>query len=117
MTVMLSSLITTALALATVEERPGALRESSPTICDPNVKQYSGYFDLTTGDKHYFFWFFESRSSPSTDPVLLWMTGGPGCSSAVALFGENGPCTVNAAGDDTALNPYSWNSNANMCAS
>jgi hypothetical protein len=34
--------------------------------------------------------FFESRSSPSTDPFVLWMTGGPGCSSLVALFYENG---------------------------
>lgn len=42
------------------------------------------------------------------------MTGGPGCSSEVALFGENGPCQVNKAGDNTTLNPYSWNSNANL---
>ena len=61
-----------------------------------------------------FYWFFESRSAPATDPVLLWMTGGPGCSSEVALFGENGPCTVNADGTDTATNPHSWNSNANL---
>lgn len=75
----------------------GALEEKShapeTAICDP-VQQYSGYFNLSTGDKHYFYWFFESRSAPATDPVVLWMTGGPGCSSEVALFGENGPCTV-----------------------
>jgi hypothetical protein len=55
---------------------------AATAICD-NVTQYSGYFKLTTGDKHYFYWFFESRSSPSTDPVVMWMTGGPGCSSEV----------------------------------
>ena len=59
---------------------------ASEAICD-NVVQHSGYFNLTTGDKHYFYWFFESRSNPSTDPVVMWMTGGPGCSSEVALFG------------------------------
>jgi len=42
------------------------------------------------------------------------MTGGPGCSSEVALFGENGPCTVNAEGTATTTNPHSWNSNANL---
>ena len=41
--------------------------------------------------------------SSGTDPLLLWMTGGPGCSSEVALFGENGPCHVNANGTGTTL--------------
>eukprot|EP00966_Prymnesium_polylepis_P202097 4682012-Prymnesium_polylepis.1 len=44
----------------------------------------------------------------------MWLTGGPGCSSEVALFGENGPCSVNADGTDTISNPYSWNSRANL---
>ena len=84
------------------------------SLCDP-VKQYSGYYSLTTGlDKHYFYWFFESRRSPATDPLILWMTGGPGCSSEVALFGENGPCSVNANGTGTIHNPHSWNSRANL---
>jgi len=96
----------------------GALDERShvgaSALCD-TVQQYSGYYNLTTGkDKHYFYWFFESRNDPATDPVVLWMTGGPGCSSEVALFGENGPCTVNADGSATATNPYSWNSNASL---
>ena len=42
------------------------------------------------------------------------MTGGPGCSSEVALFGENGPCKVNAEGTNTTVNPNSWNTKANM---
>lgn len=42
------------------------------------------------------------------------MTGGPGCSSEVALFGENGPCSVNADGTGTIPNNYSWNTKANV---
>ena len=82
-------------------------------ICD-GVAQYSGFTNLTTGDKHYFSWAFESRNDPATDPVILWMTGGPGCSSEVALFGENGPCKVNEDGTATTPNPYSWNNNATL---
>lgn len=41
-------------------------------------------------DKEYFFWFFESQDKPSDDPVVLWLTGGPGCSSTLALLAENG---------------------------
>jgi cathepsin A (carboxypeptidase C) len=69
-----------------------------PKLCERSVKQYSGYFNIAK-DKHMFFWwvqkavrgftaeylivyvlwrFFESRSSPSTDPLVLWMNGGPG---------------------------------------
>eukprot|EP00656_Telonema_subtile_P037782 TRINITY_DN4213_c0_g8_i1.p1 TRINITY_DN4213_c0_g8~~TRINITY_DN4213_c0_g8_i1.p1 ORF type:complete len:455 (-),score=118.09 TRINITY_DN4213_c0_g8_i1:255-1619(-) len=109
------------LALAAASPLPyalrGALDERShvgdSALCDP-VQQYTGYFKLTTGDKHYFYWFFESRNDPVNDPVVLWMTGGPGCSSEVALFGENGPCQVTADGSNTTTNPYSWNNNASL---
>ena len=57
---------------------------------------------------------FESRRTPSTDPILLWLTGGPECSSELALFTENGPCKVNSEGTDTTNNPYSWNTQANL---
>eukprot|EP00954_Amorphochlora_amoebiformis_P018458 1326262-Amorphochlora_amoeboformis.AAC.3 len=67
-----------------------------------------------TRDLHYFFWHFESRDNPLTDPVILWMTGGPGCSSSLAQFHENGPCKVNKDHKTTRVNPYSWNSNASM---
>lgn len=40
----------------------------------------SGYVDVANDgpSKSYFYWFFESRSSPSTDPLIVWLTGGPG---------------------------------------
>jgi cathepsin A (carboxypeptidase C) len=50
------------------------LRITEPTICDSQVKQYSGYLDITTG-KHLFFWFFESRHSPETSDFIYWTNG------------------------------------------
>jgi len=88
-------------------------RAVTEPICD-DVAQYTGYYKLDTGDKNYFYWFFESRGNPATDPIILWLTGGPGCSSMVALFGENGPCTVNDDGATTTTNPWSWNNNASI---
>lgn len=53
-----------------------------------------------------FYLFFESRKSKS-EPVVIWLTGGPGCGSEVALFYENGPFHI---ADNMSLiwNDYGW---------
>ncbi|KAJ0159601.1 Carboxypeptidase S1, partial [Colletotrichum tanaceti] len=85
-------------------------------ICEktPGVKQFSGYFDVGT-DQNMFFWFFEARKDAKTAPLALWLNGGPGCSSMIGLFQENGPCTF-GKGDvaEPVVNPNSWNNFANM---
>ena len=69
------------------------LRVTEPTLCERNVKQHSGYLDIAE-DKHLFFWFFEARENPETAPLILWMNGGPGCSSSTGLLFELGPCRI-----------------------
>mmetsp|Transcript_28426 Transcript_28426/g.51367 ORF Transcript_28426/g.51367 Transcript_28426/m.51367 type:complete len:238 (-) Transcript_28426:1625-2338(-) len=99
-------------------------------FCDPNSPlSLSGYFGMdgskydTHDTKHYFYWFFERRSKsllPENEqstkqnqndkniPFVIWLNGGPGCSSLFGLLQENGPCLVNKDGHSTTLNPYSW---------
>ncbi|CAI6045224.1 unnamed protein product [Clonostachys chloroleuca] len=77
------------------------------------VKQYSGYLDNEAEDKHLFYWFFESRNDPSTDPVVLWLNGGPGCSSMIGLFDELGPSRV-LSNLTIVHNPHAWNKNASV---
>jgi cathepsin A (carboxypeptidase C) len=85
---------------------------TNPKICDPSVKQIAGRLAANTSSK-YFFWLFESKSNPASDPLLMWLSGGPGCSSQLAMLVENGPCTVTKNGK-TKINPYSWHNNANV---
>ena len=79
----------------------------------PSFKQYSGY--LSGGEDVYLhYWFVESQSNPKKDPVLLWLNGGPGCSSLTGFFTENGPIRVQSDGKTVTLDKNSWNTLANV---
>ncbi|CAN1339467.1 Serine carboxypeptidase-like 49 [Linum perenne] len=56
--------------------------------------------------------FFSSRNSKD-DPVVIWLTGGPGCSSELAIFYENGPFSI---ADNMTLvwNKYGWDQASNL---
>lgn len=91
-----------------------SLRVANPSVLGVDkVKQYSGYLDVEDEDKHFFFWFFESRNKPKDAPVVLWLNGGPGCSSLTGLFFELGPASINQK-LEPVHNKYSWNENANV---
>ncbi|XP_062159462.1 serine carboxypeptidase-like 13 [Alnus glutinosa] len=66
-----------------------------------------------------FYYFVESQRSPSRDPLLFWITGGPGCSSLAGFFFESGPLTFtlgNYNGSLPALqdNPWAWTQSLNI---
>lgn len=95
---------------------------SQNEICEttPGVKSFTGYVHLPPGSLsdlgenndypiNTFFWFFEARNDPMNAPLSIWMNGGPGSSSMLGLFVENGPCFVNADSNSTRLNEWSWN--------
>ena len=55
-----------------------------------------------------------SQSEMSTDPVVLWLNGGPGCSSMIGFVSENGPFVFKPQSKEMMINPYSWNKNAHV---
>ncbi|XP_077982198.1 lysosomal protective protein-like isoform X2 [Glandiceps talaboti] len=56
----------------------------------PSFKHFSGYL-AATGSKQLHYWYVESQNKPTTDPIILWLSGGPGCSSLDGLLSEHGP--------------------------
>ncbi|CAI9104249.1 OLC1v1002884C4 [Oldenlandia corymbosa var. corymbosa] len=81
----------------------------------------TGY--ITVGeeeDVELFYYFIESERDPETDPLLLWLTGGPGCSGFSGLVYEMGPLRFDFEAFDKdgsaqlILNPYSWTKRANI---
>nr|XP_015220534.1 PREDICTED: lysosomal protective protein [Lepisosteus oculatus] len=79
----------------------------------PGFRQYSGYLNVS-GSKHLHYWFLESQKDPAGSPVVLWLNGGPGCSSLDGLLTEHGPFLIQDDGASLKYNPYSWNTIANM---
>ncbi|XP_065848174.1 serine carboxypeptidase-like 7 [Euphorbia lathyris] len=78
-------------------------------------------FELETGyvglgeeeDVQLFYYFVKSQGNPKEDPLLLWLTGGPGCSAVSGLLYEIGPLNFEVVEyhgslPTLVLNPYSW---------
>ncbi|GAB6023872.1 hypothetical protein CHUAL_008610 [Chamberlinius hualienensis] len=79
----------------------------------PSFKHYSGYLEAID-DRRLHYWFVECESDPSTAPLVLWLNGGPGCSSVDGLLAGHGPFHVNNDSKTLYYNPYSWNKLANV---
>eukprot|EP00494_Astrolonche_serrata_P025038 UN25299 len=74
---------------------------------------FSGYLQATkTNFLHYVH--IESQNSPDSDPLVVWLNGGPGCSSLDGMLYENGPLLINESGTGFTENPHSWNTVANL---
>ncbi|XP_076124842.1 lysosomal protective protein [Alosa pseudoharengus] len=79
----------------------------------PSFQQYSGYLNVAD-NKHLHYWFVESQRDPVKSPVVLWLNGGPGCSSLDGLLTEHGPFLIQDDGTSLEYNKYSWNQIANV---
>ncbi|CAN0909420.1 Serine carboxypeptidase-like 45 [Linum grandiflorum] len=80
-----------------------------------SFQQYAGYVTVDeTQQRKLFYYFAEAQTDSASKPLVLWLNGGPGCSSVGAgAFSEHGPFKPNASGV-LINNDYSWNKEANM---
>ncbi|KAI3853700.1 hypothetical protein MKW98_025217 [Papaver atlanticum] len=80
-------------------------------------KHYSGYVKID--EKSLFYYFVVSERNPNEDPVVLWLNGGPGCSSFDGFVYEHGPFNFEkpktyGSLPKLQLNPYSWSKVSNI---
>ncbi|KAK9041556.1 hypothetical protein V6N11_016651 [Hibiscus sabdariffa] len=83
---------------------------------DVNFRQFTGYIDVDDGAAgvSFFYYFVEAENDAMNQPLTVWLTGGPGCSSVGDAFSSVGPfiTTKNARGLDRNL--FSWNKVSNL---
>ncbi|KAK9163654.1 hypothetical protein Syun_004556 [Stephania yunnanensis] len=100
--------------------------------CRSNVRYLPGFpgplpFELETGyigadeknDVQLFYYFIKSERDPTKDPLVIWLTGGPGCSALSGLLYEIGPLKFkkieyNGTLPTLELNPHSWTKVSNI---
>jgi carboxypeptidase C (cathepsin A) len=68
---------------------------------------YAGYITIDKlAGSNIFYWFFEAAINPAARPLVIWLNGGPGCSSMDGQFIELGPIRMSKNGP--VMNPHSW---------
>ncbi|WCJ35572.1 serine carboxypeptidase-like 17 [Euphorbia peplus] len=74
----------------------------------------TGYVGVEPDDSQLFYYFIKSEGNPKDDPLILWLSGGPGCSAFSGLVFEMGPLRFNVEEEYNGslptllLNPHSW---------
>ncbi|KAE8668549.1 hypothetical protein F3Y22_tig00112293pilonHSYRG00148 [Hibiscus syriacus] len=118
---LLASLVVDGIfAAASVPKQQRLDRISSlPGQLPVSFSQFSGYItvDKTHGRARFYF-LIEATSVAEKNPLVLWLNGGPGCSSvAYGASEEIGPFRINKTGSSLYLNKYSWNTDNNPMGS
>ncbi|KAK4451899.1 carboxypeptidase [Podospora aff. communis PSN243] len=80
-------------------------------------ESYAGSLPISSSpseQSNLFFWFFPSTNPAASKEIVIWLNGGPGCSSLSGLLQENGPILWQAGTYKPVQNPWGWNTLTNM---
>uniref|UniRef100_K3WIJ5 Carboxypeptidase n=1 Tax=Globisporangium ultimum (strain ATCC 200006 / CBS 805.95 / DAOM BR144) TaxID=431595 RepID=K3WIJ5_GLOUD len=92
-----------------VKDLPGL----DPTAA-ASITQRAGRIGLSSSThNNIFYWHFAASKSPETAPLVIWLNGGPGCSSMQGLFLGISPFKL-VNGTHIEINKHSWHHSANM---
>lgn len=78
------------------------------------VKMHAGHIEINAEhDSNLFFWHFANRHIANKQRTVIWLNGGPGCSSEDGALMEIGPYRVKDK-EHLEFNPGSWHEFANL---
>jgi carboxypeptidase D len=85
-----------------------------PGAPEPLLKQHAGHIEITPEvHGNLFFWLYHNRHIADKQRLVIWINGGPGCSSEDGALMEIGPYRVQKDGN-LAYNNGSWDEFANL---
>ncbi|GKT47746.1 putative serine esterase [Colletotrichum spaethianum] len=90
-----------------------------PNVAFDASESYAGLLPInssTSGNEtqELYFWFFPKETPSDDKEIVIWLTGGPGCSSIGELLQENGPISWKPGTYAPVRNPWSWHRLANV---
>jgi Serine carboxypeptidase len=72
-------------------------------------ESYAGLLPIDdTSNRELFFWFVPTTNPAANDEIMIWLNGGPGCSSLDGFFHENGPVIWQAGSFLPVPNTWTW---------
>ena len=74
-------------------------------------KGFYGHISVNQNGDDLYFMLYPPRTPVANTPLIIWLSGGPGCASTMAMLFENGPIQMDKNGQPQ-VNPYSWNDKA-----
>ncbi|KAH8656844.1 Alpha/Beta hydrolase protein [Ilyonectria robusta] len=80
-------------------------------------ESYAGLLPISQSKhekRELYFWFFPSTNPHAGDEVVIWLNGGPGCSSLSGMLTENGPFLWQDGTLAPVPNSYSWTNLTNV---
>lgn len=79
-------------------------------------ESYAGLLPISDakGAGELYFWFFPSANPLATDEIVIWLNGGPGCSSLEGLLQENGNFLWQYGTYRPVKNVYAWTNLTNV---
>ncbi|KAF1984270.1 alpha/beta-hydrolase [Aulographum hederae CBS 113979] len=76
-------------------------------------ESYAGSLPVDEG-RNLWYWYVPTSNEKASDEIVIWLNGGPGCSSLDGFFHENGPVTWMPGTYAPVRNTYSWSNLTNV---